>query len=125
MDKHLLFERHEQATRMDQHELVRQLNSHLGPTLVAVLANVRDRKLPHKWAAAGGPIPRPESSARLQAAHRAWTVICQADDEYVARQWFIGANPRLDEDTPVMRLREGDIKSVMAAATAFADGGDH
>jgi len=125
MDHDMLIKEHAQVTRLDQHELVRQLNSHLGPTLVALLANVRDRKLPHKWAAADGPAPRTESYTRLQAAHRAWSLICAADDEYVARQWFIGANPRLDEDTPVMRLRAGDIKSVIAAATAFSEGSNH
>ena len=64
MDKHLLFERHEQATRMDQHELVRQLNSHLGPTLVAALANVRDRET----SAQVGRCRRPDPSTGVVCA---------------------------------------------------------
>lgn len=117
-------ETHETAARLDIHELVRQLNSHLGPTLVATLANVRDSKLPHKWAKAGGPVPRDEHSQRLQAAHRIWSMISTTESESVARQWFIGANPRLGEEAPVMVLREGDVKAVINAAKAFVAGSD-
>jgi hypothetical protein len=117
-------ETHETAARLDTHELVRQLNSHLGPTLVATLAGVRDSKLPHKWAKAGGPVPRTESLARLQTAHRAWSLISNADSDTVARAWFIGINPRLGEESPVMALRENQLKAVISAAAAFVDGVD-
>jgi hypothetical protein len=115
---------HQLATRLDTHEMIRQLNSHLGPTLVATLANVRDRKLPHKWAAAGGPEPRPEAYKRLHAAHRIWTMISGAESDHIARAWFIGANPRLAEEAPVMCLREGDLQAVLSAAKAFVAGTD-
>lgn len=113
-----------ETTRLDTPELVRQLNSHLGPTLVAALANVRDRKLPHKWAKPDGPAPRHEAERRLRAAHRAWTTVSSSDGGNVARSWFIGANPRLGDESPVMCLREGRDKDVLAAARAFADGLD-
>lgn len=115
---------HAKTTRLSSQELARQLNEHLGATLVAVLAGVRDRKLPYKWAADGGPIPGDERYQKLLAAHRIWTMISQADGAYVARAWFIGANPLLDEQSPVMRLRAGDIPTVLAAAQAFAEGTD-
>ena len=115
---------HEQTTRMDSHELVRQLNSHLGATLVAALAGVRDKKLPHKWAKADGPEPRPEAWSRLTAAQRVWAMIATAESESIARSWFIGANPRLGEESPVMALREGNIPTVIGAATAFVEGTD-
>jgi hypothetical protein len=117
-------EGHTETARLGVHELVRRLNSHLGPTLVAVLANVRDRKLPSKWAQAEGPEPRYESWQRLQMAHRVWTLISDAENEYVARAWFIGANPRLGEVAPVMKLREGELPEVMSAARAFVEGID-
>lgn len=113
-----------ETTRLGTHELVRQLNSHLGPTLVAALANVRDRKLPLKWASADGPAPRPESKSRLMAAHRVWGMLSSAESDHVARAWFIGANPRLGEISPVIKLREGEIPSVIAAAEAFVEGTD-
>ncbi|MFC5177500.1 hypothetical protein [Nocardioides taihuensis] len=115
---------HAETIRLDIHEVVRQLNSHLGPTLVATLANVRDSKLPHKWAKADGNVPRPESMRRLLAAHRIWSDISNADSDTVARAWFIGANPRLGEISPIMALREGDERSALAAAKAFVEGTD-
>lgn len=115
---------HGVTARLTTREVVRQLNNHLGATLVATLADVRDRGLPHKWVRADGPEPRPESNRRLQAAHRAWTMISNSDNEHVARAWFIGANPRLEEQSPVERLRAGEIESVMAAANAFLSGSD-
>lgn len=119
-----VIDQHVKTTKMSTYELVRRLNSHLGPTLVATLAGVKDRRLPHKWAVQGGPIPRDEAYRRLQAAHRIWQTLSDADDDFIARAWFIGANPRLNEESPVMSLRAGNIPEVMAAATAFADGMD-
>lgn len=117
-------DQHAETTRLSSHELVRRLNSQLGSTLVATLAGVRDRKLPYKWAGVDGPIPRDEALGRLQVAHRVWQLISDADNAYVARAWFIGANPRLDEHSPVMKLRDGDLQGVLAAAKAFSEGLD-
>ncbi|MFJ4208714.1 hypothetical protein ACIPY2_09675 [Paenarthrobacter sp. NPDC089675] len=115
---------HAETTRVDIHETVRQLTSHLGPTLVALLANVSDRKLPHKWSAADGPEPRDESKQRLMVAHRIWKDLSQSENDYTARNWFIGANPRLDEISPAEALREGKLREVAAAAKAFIEGTD-
>lgn len=115
---------HGDLTRQTVHELVRQLNSHLGATLVATLANAKDRSLAHKWAKADGPQPRDSSYSRLLAANRAWVMISNAENESVARQWFIGSNPRLGEEAPVMCLREGRERDVLAAAKAFVEGTD-
>lgn len=115
---------HTDAIRTGIPELVRQLNTHLGPTLVATLAGIRDRKLPHKWAKADGPTPRDEALERLQMAHRVWGLIAAAENESIARAWFIGRDPRLDETAPVMALREGQIAEVWHAAKAFVDGAD-
>ncbi|MDC8984356.1 hypothetical protein PR370_18605 [Mycobacterium marinum] len=115
---------HVETTKLDTHELVRQLNSHLGPTLVATLAGVRDRKLPHKWAKADGPIPRDEALTRLIMAHRVWSKLAGAENDSIARTWFIGANPRLGEIAPVMKLREGALDDVWNAAVAFVTGTD-
>ena len=43
--------------------------------VVAVTAGVRDKKLPYKWSADGGPVPRDGALQRLQVAHRAWVAI--------------------------------------------------
>ena len=78
---------------MDIHEVARQLNSHLGATLVAALAGTPDHKLPIRWAKSDGPTPGPAHSRQLQLAHRARTHTAGTEGEHVARSWFIGADP--------------------------------
>lgn len=112
---------HASTTRIAPADLARQLVGSLGPTLVAALAGVRDRKLPHKWASPNGPTPRPESLTRLQVAHRAWTTVSDAEGDNIARAWFIGANPDLDETPPYLAIRDGRYAMVMAAATSFVN----
>lgn len=113
---------HGRTSRMDIHEIVRQLNASLGPTLVAALTGSKDRKQPIRWARANGPKPGTDFTRRLQLAHREWTRLEQADGEHVARAWFIGGNPMLDEDTPLTAIREDRAKEVTAAVTAFLEG---
>lgn len=117
-------EAHEQSTKLDIHEVVRRLNSHLGPTLVATLAGAKDPKAPHRWAKIDGAEPRTPAQQRLRAAHRIWIMISSAENDHIARAWFIGANPRLREEAPIMALRDGKVPSVLAAAKAFAEGTD-
>lgn len=119
-----IVEIHGKTIRLTTPELVRQLVSHLGPTLVATIANVADKKLPHRWAKVDGPAPRSQSLERLQMAHRIWGLISASDNETVARAWFIGANPRLGEESPVMAIREGRGAEAHKAAVAFTEGLD-
>jgi hypothetical protein len=102
--------------------VVRRLNGHLGATLVAALAGVRDAKLPYRWAKPDGPTPNADAEVRLVAAHRVWLMLSDAESEHVARSWFIGANPLLDEIAPFMVLRDGNPTQVVRAAEAFIDG---
>ena len=124
MAENTIIDVHYQTIKMDVHELARQLVGHLGATLVATLAGVRDRKLPYRWAKADGPIPNDEAIVRLQTAHQIWQLLSDTDDDYVARAWFIGVNPRLGDVQPVMALRERQLAETLAAARAFAAGTD-
>ena len=81
-------------------EIVRRLNAGLGPTLVAGLAGSKDRRISHKWAKEDGPEPNQAAVRRLMAAIRLWTELSEAHGEHVARLWFIGSNPWLEEDSP-------------------------
>lgn len=119
-----IFEAHNRTTSQDIHETTRQLVSQLGPTAVSFLAGAKDSKQAAKWQQADGPEPRQEPARRLMAAHRAWQMVSTTESDFVARNWFIGSNPRLEELSPIEALREGQIKQVIAAATAFADGVD-
>lgn len=111
---------HAQSTRLDIHEVVRRLNSHLGATMVAALAGSRDSKLPYKWAK--GTTPNDLAQDRLRDAHRIWTLLADAESDHVARAWFRGSNPLLGESSPVMAIREGRMSEVAHAAEAFLSG---
>lgn len=113
---------HGRTMRMDIHQIVRELNAALGPTLVASLAGSKDRKLPIRWAKEDGPEPRAEFARRLTFAHRQWTSLSAADGEHVARQWFIGGNPFLGENTPITAIREDRHSEVADAVTSFIAG---
>ncbi len=99
---------------MSIHEVARELNAGLGPTLVAALTGSKDRKLPIRWAHADGPEPGTAFRRRLLLAHRVWTLIAPGETAEVARAWFIGANPFLDEDTPLTAIREDRARPVPA-----------
>lgn len=113
---------HAETTRLETDELVRRLNSHLGATVVAALAGVRDSKLPYRWAKPDGPTPNAAARARLMMAHRVWLLLSDAESDHVARSWFVGANPLLGEVAPFMALRAGDTQPVLLAAEAFTEG---
>lgn len=113
---------HRHASVSDPHELVRELNAGLGPTLVAALAGASSRKQPYEWAKPGGAQPRDAAWNRLQFAHQVWSALSGAEGQDVARRWFIGGNPLLEEATPVMAIREDRHAAVRHAAQAFLDG---
>lgn len=122
MPTDLTVDTHAETTRLDIHEVARQLLSHLGPTAVAALADVRDSKLPYRWAKAEGTVPSDNARVRLTTAHMIWSLLAQADSDYVARAWFIGVNPRLGDEQPLMAIRAGRFPETLAAARAFARG---
>lgn len=104
-------------------EIVRRLNAGLGPTLVAGLTGSKDRRISHKWAKEDGPEPNAAAVRRLMSAIRLWTELSDAHGEHVARLWFIGSNPWLNEDSPVEAIMEDRFKEVRVAANAMLTGG--
>jgi len=103
-------------------EVARQLNAALGTTLVAALSGATVSTVPDRWVQPGGPVPSPQEEERLRAAHRIWTQLAGTEGPDVARAWFIGANPVLEEQAPYLALRTGAIEETIAAAAAFTTG---
>lgn len=103
-------------------EVVRRLNGGLGPTLVAGLAGSKDRRITHKWAKEDGPEPNAKAARRLLFAIRIWHELVGHSGEHVARLWFIGSNPWLEEDSPVEAIMEDRYREVRAAANALVEG---
>lgn len=108
-----------ETTRMDIHDLVRELNENLGPTIVQTMAGVKDRNMPSQWAKPDGPTPRAEAQQRLRLGHRVWRTIERAEGPNVALAWLVGANPRLDEELPLAYVCDLKAREVLGAAEAF------
>ncbi|TRW44404.1 HAD domain-containing protein [Georgenia yuyongxinii] len=102
-------------------DVVHQLNTALGPTIVAALSGATISTLPERWVEHDGPIPSPQEKERLRAAHRIWTQLADAEGPDLARAWLIGDNPVL-EQAPYLALRAGAVDEAVAAAAAFTTG---
>lgn len=112
---------HQDASRMDIHDLVRELNRNVGATVVQTMAGVKDRTSPYSWAKPDGPAPRAVPEARLRLGFRVWKTIEMAEGKHVALAWLMGANPRLDEELPVLCIQHQKVREVIGAAEAFVD----
>ena len=109
------------TTRMNIHDLVREMNANVGATVVQTMAGTKDRTSPHKWAKPDGPEPRPEVEARLRLGYRVWKTLATAEGKNVALAWLMGANPRLDENLPALYIQQQRTREVLGAAEAFVD----
>lgn len=107
------------ARDVEVREIVRQLNGSLGATLVAALAGASDAMTAREWARHDGPEPETEASKRLCFANDVWRIVADAEGAQVARAWFTGANPWLDDDTAVNAIRVGRLEAVAGAAHAL------
>lgn len=114
---------HAETSRMDFREIVRRLNASLGASMVSALAGAKDPKASYRWQKEDGTVPSDAFQARILLAHRAWKMISDVDGDQVARQWFLGANPWLDEVSPVEAIHQDRFKAVIDAAEAMASGG--
>lgn len=101
-------------------ECTRRLNARLGPTLVSALAGSIGPQHARAWVA-GSVVPSPAIGRRLRAAYSAWCTVSEAEGDAVARTWFTGANPWLDDESPVDALRQGSLAAVARAAEAVVE----
>lgn len=119
----LLVKAGDDTARLDTHEVVAYLLARLGPTLTAYIAGSKSRAMPARWASppgdSGHAEPSIEKARRLKAAHTVFLLIEDAENDQIARNWLISANPRLDGVTPVDLIRNDNIPAVFRAADAF------
>jgi hypothetical protein len=119
----LLVKAGDDTARLDTHEVVAYLLARLGPTLTAYIAGSKSRSMPARWAAppedSAHVEPSPEKARRLQAAHTVFLLIENAENDQVARNWLVSANPRLDGVTAAELVRNDNFPAVFRAADAF------
>lgn len=119
-------EAYEHVARVAFPELVAELTELLGAKLVAYLAGVGETRAVRQWSS-GVRAPRPPVPERLRLVLQVAWLIARHDNASVARAWFQGLNPQLDDRSAARLLREGDLDEVgplvLSAARAFVSGG--
>jgi hypothetical protein len=117
---------HVQATRAPFDQVAASMRELLGAKLTAYLGSVGETRAVNQWAA-GEREPSEAVQLRLRLALQLGLMIADADGAGVARAWFQGMNPQLDDRSPARLLREGDLDEVgpevLRAARAFLVGG--
>lgn len=101
-------------------EVVARLAEMLGLSLVSVVGGVSETRAVQQWITGREP-QRPHV---LRFALQLALMITETGDGAVARAWFQGSNPRLDDRSPAMMLHTMPLEAIqvplMLAARAFA-----
>lgn len=108
-----------ETTKMDIHDLVRELNDKVGPTIVQTMAGTKDRTSPSRWAKPNGPTPNIDVQRRLRLGYRAWLTVARSEGDSVALAWLVGSNPRLNDELPLQYVVDERVKELLGAAEAF------
>lgn len=95
------------------------LQEQLGQELVSVIVGC-DTRTVARWANGEGQPPQ-AAEQRLRDAFQIVELLTAADSAAVARLWFTGMNPQLNDETPAEVLADGRAREVLAAARAFTD----
>lgn len=115
-------EAHRHVTEANIQQITEYLDEVLGRKLVATLAGVKDPKAVGRWAA-GERTPRPGAEERLRAGYQIFRLLMAAEAPHTVRAWFIGLNPQLHDESPILVIQEGRFQEAMTAARAYIAGG--
>jgi len=111
---------HGHAMEIPIQAVVSELIDRLGAPLVAVIGGVSETRAVLQWTKSRTPQRQNVLRFALQVA----TMIARMSDCEMARAWFEGSNPQLDDAVPALILRDRPLAEVqsnlMAAARSFA-----
>ena len=110
---------HRQAIISPVSEIATEMQNLLSRSMTAYMVNVKEGRTISRWANKETTDIRHDSEQRLRAAYEIAQLIGTYYSPEVARAWFIGCNPRLDDATPADALHEGKLREVLSAAQAF------
>ena len=111
---------HEHAMEIPIEEVVKELVALLGATTVAVIGGVKETRAVTQWLSGRAP----QRTHVLRFALQLATMLSSQADREIARAWFHGSNPHLNDQIPMLLLRDGQLSeiqgSLLAAARSFA-----
>lgn len=111
---------HRRAIAASTAEMAAFLQGALGQKLVAYTVGAATPKSISRWAS-GEQSPRPDKELRLRNAFQVFHLLTAAVSREMARAWFVGSNPQLDDQSPADAIRAGRVREVMSAARMFAE----
>lgn len=116
---------HEHAMSMSIAQVVQELEALLGATMVAEIGGVSETRAVAQWKAGREP-QRPHV---LRFALQIAVMIVNRTDQEIARAWFHGSNPHLEDASPLALLRDRRLSEIqgtlLRAAREFATRRDH
>jgi hypothetical protein len=115
-------EAHRRVTEASIEQITQYLDEVLGRRLVATLAGIKDQKAVGQWAS-GVRAPRAATEERLRVGYQIFRLLMAAEAPHTVRAWFIGLNPQLNDESPILVIQEGRFREAMVAARAYISGG--
>lgn len=120
-DVHSASQAHNEAMSLPMPDVVARLVDILGATAVAAITDVKETRAVQQWVTGNREPQRPHV---LRFALQLSLMICNVTSRELARAWFHGANPGLEDRVPLALLRDRPLEDVqlalMAAARDFA-----
>jgi hypothetical protein len=114
-------EAHSEAMSLPISTVVESLAGLLGATTVAEIAAVKETRAVQQWASGER---EPQRSHVLRFALQLAMMISTVPSRHMAGAWFHGANPHLEDQIPIVLLREEPLELIqvrlMAAVRSFA-----
>lgn len=112
---------HTRSVELGINDIAASLQEQLGQALLSVIVG-RDARTVARWVN-GEVQPHQASEQRLRDAFQIMSLLTSVDAAPVARAWFMGMNPQLNDATPAEVLADGRAREVLAAARAFINAG--
>ena len=117
---------YKQALTTGPSEQAEYLLRTIGPRVAAASLGLADARQVKAWARAETAPREHAVSGRLSLLYRIAYAIAETEGGNVASLFLRSSNPQLDDEVPLMLLREGDPEKVqgrlLAAARAFLEG---
>ena len=113
---------HAEAMSLSMPEVVERLVELLGATAVAAIMGVKETRAVQQWVSGQREPQRPHV---LRFALQLTLMICNLKSRELARAWFHGVNPAIDDQVPIALLRDEPLENIqfilMSAARTFAE----
>jgi hypothetical protein len=107
------------ATQLSTKERTKELAKVVTQSLIAYMTRTTERAV-RDWISGCAQQPHYEAEKRLLAATTALFILRKAEAPQTIKRWFINSNPNLDDLSPAESIREGNLRSVLRAARAYA-----